>query len=77
MHSAKGLEFDRIFIIGLNDKTTPHGSEEGDATLENLRRMLAVAITRARKSVIVGYKPTEASSLISLLDPDTYREESV
>lgn len=77
MHSAKGLEFDRIFIIGLNDQTTPHGSEEGDATLENLRRMLAVAITRARKSVIVGYKPKEASSLISLLDPDTYREESV
>lgn len=77
MHSAKGLEFDHVFILGLNDKTTPHGSEEGDATFENLRRVLAVAITRARASVIIGYKPKEASSLISLLDPDTYREESL
>lgn len=77
MHSAKGLEFDHVLILGLNDKTTPHGSEEGDATFENLRRVLAVAITRARESVIVGYKPKEASSLISLLDPETYREESL
>ncbi len=77
MHSAKGLEFDHVFILGLNDKTTPHGSEEGDATFENLRRVLAVAITRSRESVTIGYKPKEASSLISLLDPDTYREESL
>jgi len=76
MHSAKGLEFDHVFILGLNEETTPHGSEKGDSDLENLRRLLAMSITRARKSVIVGYKPGEASTLISYLDSDTYNEES-
>lgn len=74
MHSAKGLEFDHVILLGLNDEVTPHGEEEGDSTFENLRRMLAMAITRAKESVILGYKPGEASSLIGLLDPDTYDE---
>lgn len=77
MHSAKGLEFDHVFILGLNDEVTPHGEDHGDTALENFRRMLAMAITRARKSVITGYKPGEASILVSFLDPATYREESL
>lgn len=72
MHSAKGLEFDHVFILGLNAQVTPHGSEEGDADLDNLRRLLAMAIGRARTSVIIGYKAQDASSLIRVLDPDTY-----
>lgn len=72
MHSAKGLEFDHVFIIGLNQEVTPHGNETGDNDLENLRRLLAMAITRARTSVIVGYKPDEASSLISYFNPETF-----
>jgi superfamily I DNA/RNA helicase len=75
MHSGKGLEFDHVFLLGLNDETTPHGNEEGDTTLESLRRTLAMAITRARESVILGYKPGEASSLIKFLDKKTYREQ--
>ena len=74
MHSAKGLEFDHVFLLGLNDEVTPHGDEEGDTTFENLKRMLAMAITRAKESVILGYKPGEASGLLELLDPETYNE---
>ncbi len=77
MHSAKGLEFDHVFVLGLNDEVTPHGDEEGDTTFENLRRMLAMAITRARESVILGYKPGKASGLISLLDSSSYHEETL
>ena len=77
MHSAKGLEFDHVFVLGLNEEVTPHGSEAGDTVFDNLRRLLAVAITRAKESVIVGYKPGEASSLISLLDSNTYHELSL
>lgn len=77
MHSAKGLEFDHVFVLGLNDEVTPHGDEEGDTTFENLRRMLAMSITRARKTVILGYKPGMASGLISLLDPSSYRQEAL
>ena len=74
MYSAKGLEFDHVIVIGLNEELTPHGAAEGDTTLENLRRLLAMAVTRARESVVVGYKPEEASTLVSFLDPATYRE---
>ena len=57
---------------GLNQELTPHGPDPGDADLDRLRRTLAMAIGRARKSVVVGYKPGEESSLIGLLDPSTY-----
>ena len=72
MHSAKGLEFDHVLLPGLSQRVTPHGADEGDADLERLRRMLAMAVGRARKSVMVGYKPGEESSLIGLLEPSTY-----
>lgn len=65
MHSAKGLEFDHVIILGLNAEVTPHGEEDGDDQLSTLRRLLAMAVARARKSVILGYKPNEASSLVT------------
>ncbi len=72
IHSAKGLEFDHVLLPGLSQEVTPHGADEGDADLERLQRMLAMAVGRARKSVMVGYKPGEESSLIGLLDSSTY-----
>ena len=72
IHSAKGLEFDHVLLPGLNQEVTPHGEEEGDGTLDSLRRLLAMGAGRARKTVTVGYKPGEASTLIDLIDPSTY-----
>ena len=72
IHSAKGLEFDHVLLPGLNREVTPHGDEEGDGTLDSLRRLVAMGIGRARSSVIVGYKPGEQSTLIDLFDPSTY-----
>ncbi len=72
IHSAKGLEFDHVLLPGLSRKVTPHGPEDGDADLGRLRRMLAMAIGRARKSVMIGYKPGEESTLIGLLDRSAY-----
>lgn len=77
MYSAKGLEFDHIIILGLNAEVTPHGDDDGDDAESNRRRLTAMAITRARKAVIVGYKPTEASTILQYLDPDTYDEVEV
>jgi superfamily I DNA/RNA helicase len=77
MHSAKGLEFDHVILLGYNAEVVPHGEEAGDALLETHRRLLAMAVGRARKSVIVGYKPTDASRLIDFLDPATYVGEAV
>lgn len=74
IHSAKGLEFDHVLLPGLNQEVTPHGSEEGDGSLDQYRRLLAMGIGRARKSVHIGYKPSDVSSLLSYLDPDTYKK---
>ena len=72
IHSAKGLEFDHVLLPGLNQKVTPHGDEEGDGTLDSLRRLVAMGIGRARRTVTLGYKPGEESTLIDLIDPATY-----
>lgn len=71
IHSAKGLEFDHVLLPGLNQEVTPHGSEEGDGTLDSLRRLVAMGIGRARHTVTIGYKPGEQSTLIDLIDPTT------
>ena len=72
IYSAKGLEFDHVLLPGLNQKATPHGDEDGDGTLDSLRRLVAMAIGRARHTVTLGYKPGEQSTLIDLLDRTTY-----
>ncbi len=72
LHSSKGLEFDHVFIIGLDAQVTPHGSDDEDDSLITLRRLLAMGISRARISVVLGSKPGSESSLFRLLDSDTY-----
>ena len=52
VHSAKGLEFDAIFIIGLEEGIFPHiNSLMNPEELEEERRLCYVAITRARKKL--------------------------
>lgn len=77
MHSAKGLEFDHIIAIGLSGKATTHGIDDGDVDLEELRRLLAMAIGRARRSVIIGYKAEEATGLVSYFKAGTFKQVKV
>jgi superfamily I DNA/RNA helicase len=72
LHSAKGLEFDHVILPGLNAEVTPHGVEEGDVQLDALRRLIAMGVGRARKSLIVGYKPNDPSTVLSFLKPGTF-----
>lgn len=72
-HSAKGLEFDHVIMLGLNEQvTSKHGEDDDDTQLETLRKLFAMAAGRAKKRVIVGYKPGEESVLIDYLDAGTY-----
>ena len=49
VHSAKGLEFDYVFIIGLEEGIFPHkNSFDNDQNMEEERRLCYVAITRAK-----------------------------
>jgi superfamily I DNA/RNA helicase len=76
-HSAKGLEFDHVIMPGLNQQVTPHGPQDGDAKLDSLRRLIAMGVGRARRSVILGYKPEDPSTVVSLLNPDTYKRATL
>ncbi len=50
MHAVKGLEFDVVFVTGLEEGLFPHNnSMNDDAELEEERRLFYVAITRAKK----------------------------
>lgn len=56
VHAAKGLEFDYVFITGLEQDLFPHaGFGEKDRDEEEERRLFYVAITRARKKVYLCY----------------------
>ncbi|GAB2456337.1 superfamily I DNA/RNA helicase [Conyzicola lurida] len=77
LHSAKGLEFDHVILLGLNQQVTPHGEEAGDSQFESLRRLVAMGLGRARTSVTIGYKKSEASSVVTLMNDGTYTKVSV
>ena len=50
VHSSKGLEFDCVFVAGMEESLFPHMNSIGDAqSVEEERRLAYVAITRARK----------------------------
>lgn len=51
VHSVKGLEFDYVFITGLEEGIFPHRNSMGTDELEEERRLMYVAITRAKKDL--------------------------
>ncbi len=59
VHSAKGLEFDAVFITGLEEGLFPHENAIAeDLGLEEERRLMYVTITRARKRLYVSFSQT-------------------
>jgi DNA helicase II / ATP-dependent DNA helicase PcrA len=59
VHSAKGLEFDCVFITGLEEGLFPHENSASDPDgLEEERRLMYVAITRARERLYLSFSQT-------------------
>ncbi|PRR31393.1 ATP-dependent helicase [Borreliella burgdorferi] len=55
VHSAKGLEFDYVFFIAVEDNIIPHHRiiEDSEVDLEEERRVFYVALTRAKDSLVI------------------------
>lgn len=56
IHSAKGLEFGHVYIVGMEDTLFPSPMSSGSSKeLEEERRLFYVALTRARKQAVLSY----------------------
>ena len=58
LHASKGLEFDTVFLTGWEEGLFPHQKaidEDGEAGLEEERRLAYVGITRAKKQAFISY----------------------
>ena len=55
LHGSKGLEFDNVIIIDVNEDIIPHKMSTADEQLEEERRMLYVGMTRAKKRLHLFY----------------------
>jgi DNA helicase-2/ATP-dependent DNA helicase PcrA len=81
IHSAKGLEFNRVFLVGLEEDLFPSQMMlQSQQDLEEERRLFYVAVTRAEKKLQISYaesryqfgrlKACEPSRFLNELDPN-------
>ena len=55
IHSAKGLEFEDVFVIHTNEGEIPHQKAEKKDEIEEERRLFYVALTRAKNNLCISY----------------------
>lgn len=65
MHGSKGLEFHTVFISGANEGVTPYKKAKLEEELEEERRLFYVAMTRAKKRLIISYVKTKNGKELS------------
>ena len=56
LHAAKGLEWERVFLIGASDGQLPLTNSSGEAVIEEERRLFYVGITRAKADLHISYR---------------------
>lgn len=79
LHAAKGLEFDYVYIIGVEEEILPHRNSIVSETIEEERRLMYVGITRAKEELTLSlakkrrmgkdFKQTTPSRFLDEIDP--------
>ncbi|MDD5088529.1 MAG: 3'-5' exonuclease [bacterium] len=74
IHSAKGLEFPVVFVVALEDGILPHArSRESQDELDEERRLLYVAITRARERLSLSFAQNRyRNGVVTMHDPSPF-----
>ncbi len=78
IHAAKGLEFDTVFVAAVEKDLIPHARavEEGEANLEEERRLFYVALTRAKRRLILSScRARRRRGELQLASPSPFLEE--
>jgi DNA helicase-2/ATP-dependent DNA helicase PcrA len=78
IHAAKGLEFNTVFLAGLEKGLIPHARavEEGPQSLEEERRLFYVAITRAKQRLFLSAcRSRRRRGRLEEIEPSTFLEE--
>lgn len=78
MSSIKGLEFDNVFIIDLNDNIIPYpqefNEEDDEVHISTERRLLYTCMTRARNKLFLFSSAFRSSRYLKEIDPDLIRD---
>jgi ATP-dependent DNA helicase Rep len=76
LHSAKGLEFRFVFIVGCEDGTLPHEGAIDEGRLDEERRLMYVGITRAKEMLTLSFsaRSRKYGEVLSN-DPSRFLEE--
>lgn len=69
MHGSKGLEYDRVYLPHLNEGKVPYKKSVSPEEIEEERRMLYVAMTRAKKELLLSCAEGEREKLSRFLLP--------